>query len=123
MKTVNYPFMIDGQTMPAPSAVTPSRNYLWAQGSGRMSDGTFSGDITAKKWRVDVTWAPVSEEMAETILSLIESKAWHTVRFRSPKDNDFVTATMYAGDISTPVYSYAVEDATYETLSVSFVEQ
>lgn len=123
MTTVNYPFVVDGVTLPTPSAITPTRNYLWAQGSGRMSDGTFSGDIISKKWRLDVTWSPVSEETASQILSLIDSKAWHTVKFRSPKDNSFITATMYAGDIPTPVYSYAINHAAYESLAISFVEK
>ncbi len=121
--TVNYPFEIDGVTMPDPSEITVTRNYLFAQKSGRMSSGTFSGDIIAKKWTLQVTWTNLSEEQAASISSVIDSKTWHSVKFRSPKDNAFITCTMYSSDLPFPVYSYAVPKAAYQSLTITLVEQ
>ena len=123
MSTVNYPLEIDGVTMPDPAEITPTRNYLFAQKSGRMSNGTFSGDIIAKKWTLQVTWTNLSEEQASSISSVIDSKTWHSVKFRSPKDNAFITCTMYSSDLPFPVYSYATSDCVYQNLTITLVEQ
>ena len=121
--TVNYPLVIDGSTMPDASEMTVTRNYLFAQKSGRMSNGTFSGDIIAKKWTVQVTWTNLTEAQAASISSLIDAKTWHSVRFRSPKDNAFITCTMYSSDLPFPVYSYATPECVYQTLTITLVEQ
>ena len=121
--TVNYPLVIDGSTMPDASEMTVTRNYLFAQKSGRMSNGTFSGDIIAKKWTVQVTWTNLTEAQAASISSLIDAKTWHSVRFRSPKDNAFITCTMYSSDLPFPVYSYATSDCVYQNLTITLVEQ
>ena len=123
MSTVNYPLEIDGVTMPDPAEITPTRNYLFAQKSGRMSNGTFSGDIIAKKWTLQVTWTNLSEEQAASISSVIDSKTWHSVKFRSPKDNAFITCIMYSSDLPFPVYSYATSDCVYQNLTITLVEQ
>ena len=123
MSTVNYPLEIDGVTMPDPAEITPTRNYLFAQKSGRMSNGTFSGDIIAKKWTLQVTWTNLSEEQAASISSVIDSKTWHSVKFRSPKDNALITCTMYSSDLPFPVYSYATSDCVYQNLTITLVEQ
>lgn len=115
---------VRGIALPEPASITVSYEPLWAQGSGRMSDGTFEGDIQTYKYRIDVTWKPISGENAKKILSTVYTgNPFFDVRFKSHLTNQYITKKMYVGEAKSNVYNYAVPDAMYESLPLSFVEQ
>lgn len=114
--------IIDGVTMKEPSQIEVSRNKIWSQNSGRTQSGTFTGDVVARKMRLDVTWTPLSQEEAKAILTALEPP-FISVTFKNPRTNSFTTKTFYAGDESVSVYSYALNNVTYEGLKVSLVEK
>lgn len=114
---------VNGTALPTPSTIIPTRNRLWAQESGRTASGLFVGDIQAEKWRLDITWTALPAATVSTIMSALLSGSFLTVRFYSPLTDALITATMYAGDIPTPVYCYSLANTMYESLSVSLVER
>lgn len=115
---------VNGVALPEPSSITVDYEPLWSQGSGRMSDGNFEGDIQTIKYRVDVIWQPVSGENVKKILSTVYcGNPFLKVRFKSHISNQYVTKTMYVGEAKASVYSYAIPDAMYQSLPLSFVEQ
>lgn len=113
---------VDGNELPTPSTVSVSRNKVWSQNSGRTKSATFTGDLIAIKWRVDATWQYVSEATVKQILQSLEP-AFINVRFKNPRNNAFETKKFYGGDESLTVYNYDIEEAVYESVTVSLVEK
>lgn len=113
---------IDGVAIRDPTTISIQRNKIWSSGSGRTKSGNWAGDITNVKWRIDVSWAPLSSNDAQKIFNALEP-AYVSVTFLDPKSNTFKEKTFYGGDIALPVYNYNVEKAVYENLTVSLVEK
>lgn len=114
---------VDGVLMPTPSHITPQYNRLWTQGSGRTISGEWHGDIQAEKWRLDVTWEYLSRDAVKQLMQALLTKAFIQVKFHSPKTDSLETITCYSGDVKLPVYSYALDQITYENFNVSIVER
>ncbi|MFR7590211.1 MAG: DUF6711 family protein [Longibaculum sp.] len=113
---------IDGVDIRDPTTISISRNKMWSQGSGRTKSGNFTGDISNVKWRLDLTWSPLSKCDAKNLFDALDP-AFINVRFLNPKTNSYQTIKCYGGDMTLPVYNYNVEEAVYESLTVSLVEK
>lgn len=122
MTAIGNVLKINGVGIKDPSSITPSRNKEWSQNSGRTKSGNFVGDIAAMKWKLDLTWAPLTEDEMQTLLTALEP-AFISVRFKNPRTKSFETKTFYGGSETMVVYNYNVEEAVYENLSVSLVEK
>lgn len=122
MTAIGNVLTIDGVKVKDPSTVTPSRNKEWSQNSGRTKSGTFTGDIAAMKWRLDLTWTPLTEDEMQNLLKALEPP-FIKVRFKNPRTKSFETKTFYGGSETMVVYNYNIEEAVYENLSVSLVEK
>lgn len=113
--------VINGVVMPTPTSLTPSRNKIWSQNSGRQQNGVWAGDIIGKAWRLDVTWEPCSATDMQTILNALDP-TYIQVQFINPKTNAYTTREFYSGDESLEVYSYAMNDMMYSGITVSLVQ-
>ena len=112
---------VDGIDIPDPSSITISRNKVWSQNTGRTKSGKYVGDLAAIKWRIDATWNNISENKAQEIMSAFEP-AYVNVRFRNPKTKANTTTKFYGGDETLNVYNYDIDEAVYESVSLSIVE-
>lgn len=113
---------INGVEMIEPSSIDVSRNKIWSSGSGRTQSGKFTGDIKARKWKLDIVWKVLTKQETKDILAALEP-AFINVKFLNPRTNTFETRVFYAGDEAMPVYSYELDGITYESLKVALVEQ
>lgn len=114
---------VDDVLMPEPTAIAPKYNRLWAQESGRTASGNWVGRIQAEKWGLDVTWQYISRDDVKTLMNALLTKAYVTIKFHSPMLDKEKTITCYAGDITVPVYCYALDEIMYEDLTVTIVER
>lgn len=113
---------IDGTSVRDPTTISIQRNKMWSSGSGRTKSGNFVGDIVNVKWRIDLSWSPLSKIDAEKIFNALEPP-YIKVTFLDPKANTYKTSTFYGGDLTLPIYNYNIEEAVYENLTVSLVEK
>ena len=111
---------IDNVPMKEPFPLIITRNKIWNSNSGRTQKGTFTGDIVARKFKLDVTWTNCSK--LEEILNAL-SPSFISVTFLNPNTQASETKTFYSGDETLDVYSYVIDDVTYSTISVSLVEK
>lgn len=112
---------VDGTDIPDPTSIVISRNKIWSQNTGRTKSGKYAGDLIALKWRIDATWNNISENKAQEIMNAFEP-AYVNVRFRNPKTKANATAKFYGGDETLNVYNYDIDEAVYESVSLSIVE-
>lgn len=112
---------VDDTNIPDPTSITISRNKVWAQNTGRTKSGKYVGDLIAVKWRIDATWNNISETKAQEIINAFEP-SFVNIRFKNPKTKSFATAKFYSGDETLNVYNYEIEQAVYESVSLSIVE-
>lgn len=122
MKTTNI-VKIDGKPLPPISKLTITHNPIWSKNAGRGSDGEFVGDIVTKKYKLDIEFAPLSDEQAQYLMSVIEKTNFLSVSFKSPRTNLFITVLMYAGTPSFPVYSYVENLPRYNGVALELVEK
>lgn len=113
---------IGGAVMPPVKSLTISREPIWSSNAGRGADGTMLGDIVAQKYKLQVVFAPMSDEQAAFLDAAI-LPPFFSVQFKNPSTGEMVTKTMYAGNPSYPVYSYAEGCPRYEGVGVNLVEQ
>lgn len=117
---------VDGTQLPTPAlqGVTITENKLWSANTGRLEQtGAMAGTIVAVKRKVEIKWPPLS--MAQT--AIIKGKVSSTTAFHTLSMTDHtgtaITMTVYFGDISYKINSYAAGYQRIEDVSVSAVEQ
>lgn len=113
---------IGGRAMPKVKGLTIGREPIWSKNAGRVADGTMKGDIVAQKYKLQVTFAPMSDEQA-ALLDAALIPAFFNVKFRNPTTGQYVTKKMYAGSPTYPVYSYVDGFPRYVGVGVDLVEQ
>lgn len=122
MKTTKI-VKIEGQNLPPIESLQIDRNCIWSKTTGRGADGKMIGDRVAFKWKLNISFAPLSDEQQAFLLNLIENQAFFNVTFRSPKTGSNITIKAYAGDFKSPVYSYVDDLPRYVGAAVNLVEQ
>lgn len=115
---------IGGVAMPEPklNGLKISRNKIWSKNAGRGADGTMTGDIIALKWKLEIEFLPLTDAQMATVEAAVEP-AFFNVTFRSPKTGKNITANMYAGDLTCPVYTYVGEKPRYVGVTVNLIEK
>ena len=113
---------INGTEMPSISGLSITRERIWSKNTGRTADGVMRGDIITKKWKIQVTFTPMSDEKAKLLENAI-SPAFFDVTFLSPESGAMETVTMYAGSSLYKVYSYVDGLPRYVGNAVDLIEQ
>lgn len=113
---------IDGVVMPPIKSLTISREPIWSKNAGRGADGTMIGDIVAQKLKLQITFAPMSDEKAKLLDNAI-LPAFFSATFRNPGTGEMTTKEMYAGSPAYPVYSYVNGLPRYSGVGVNLVEK
>lgn len=93
--------------MPTPKkdGLTISKEKIWGPKTGRGSDGTMLGDLVSIKYKLQITWPPLTAAQSATIDRAV-SNAFFPVTFTDPATGGRTTITCYAGAPSYNVYSY-----------------
>lgn len=113
---------IGGKVMPPVQKLTISKEPVWSKNAGRGADGTMIGDIVARKTKLEITFVPLTDEMA-VLLDAAITPAFFSVTFKDPATGKEETKTMYAGSPAYPVYSYAAGFKRYVGTAVNLIEQ
>lgn len=102
-----------------------SHNIIWSTNAGRTLNGDFTGDIVKRKWKLVLTTIPMNQKESASFTQLVESSAFFNVQFIPPNSASgaMESITVYTDEPNWEVYSYAVENARYKSIGLSFVEQ
>lgn len=101
---------------PALEGVSESYEKIWSSNTGRVSTGSMTGDIIAKKLKLSITYPPMSKAQKNALEKAVED-AFFTVEY------DGKEYTMYAG---TPTFNaYADVDGVprYKDGAVDLIQK
>lgn len=89
----------------------------------RTAAGTMQRDRITVKRKIECEWGPLNQSDAAAILTAVSS-TFCPIVYPDPQLGK-VTKTFYAGDRTTPVYSFneKFQQMMWQGLSVNFIEQ
>lgn len=102
--------------------LTITDNIIWSSNTGRVTTGEIEGDIVAKKIKLNLTLAPMSDAEAVAYAAATDA-AFFPITFRNPKTGKTDTKTFYVGTSTYPVYSYADGLPRYVGIAADFIEK
>lgn len=104
--------------------LTITDNIIWSSNTGRVASGEMEGDIIAKKIKLNIVLAPLSDAEAVAFAKAIEPP-FFPITFRNPKTGKNETLKFYVGTPTYPVYSYAdgLLHMRYVGVSANFIEK
>lgn len=115
-------FLINGNFIQDPATLDISYEDVWSSNSGRTKSGKWTGDLVAWKWRLDVTFAPVSATTMKTLLTAV-ARSTVSVTFVNPFTDTLQTISCYPGQIKPTPYNYKANGVEYTGLSLALVER
>lgn len=113
---------LNGTVIPYVQKIEITRNPIWSSNTGRTASGKMVGDLVTQKYKLKITFSPMSDEDTVSLEAVI-SQAFFDVTFKNPTTGKMETKKMYADAPVYPVYSYADELPRYVGNAVSLVEQ
>ena len=98
---------------------------IWSTNAGRTLNANFVGDIVARKWTLDVTTRPLTQQESSLIQGLVESSPFFNVKFipTNSSDDALKTIRVYTSTPTHTVYSYNKNLVRYQSVSFSLIEQ
>ena len=98
--------------------LTVTDNIIWSRNTGRVA----SGDIIAKKIKLNIVLAPLDDKEAVAFAAAIEPP-FFPITFRNPKSGKTETLKFNVGTPTYPVYSYADGLPRYVGVAANFIEK
>lgn len=105
--------------------LTITHELVWNTKAGRTLTSTFVGRVIAKKWKLQFTTRPLSQEEASKIINLVEASDFFNVEFIPTNGSKPITRTFYVNSPTAEVYSYNgnLASTRYSSLSFNIIEQ
>ena len=105
--------------------LTITHELVWNTKAGRTLTSTFVGRVIAKKWKLQFTTRPLSQEEVSKIVNLVEASDFFDVEFIPTNETNSITRTFYVNAPSTKVYTYSdkLPNVRYESLSFNIIQQ
>jgi hypothetical protein len=115
--------VINGVNVKTPKSLSVQLSDLDGS-TTRNANGVMIRDRIAVKRKLEVEWGPLSDSEISTILTAI-SDVFFAVEFPDPQTGGQITKQMYAGDRTSPVYSFHAQfqSMKWSGLKVNFIEQ
>ena len=101
---------------PAIGGITETIEKIWSENTGRTATGKMTGDIIAKKLKLQVHYQILSN-VEKGLLDKAVGDAFFNVKYRG------TNYTMYAGTPTYPLYSTANGMPEYVGVGVDLIEQ
>ena len=116
---------INGIDMPgiALNGLTITKEPIWSGNTGRAANGRMVGDIVGYKYKLDITFIPLSAQDIAGLNSAITASPFFLASFIKPDGGAEITRSFYAGTPAYPVYSYANGKKNYVGVKLSIIEQ
>ena len=107
------------------NGLTPTHEPVWNTKAGRTLTADFVGRVIARKWKLQCTTRPLSQEEIVKIMNLLERADFFDVEFIPTNATTPITRTFYVNAPSTNVYTYSdkLPNVRYESLSFNIIEQ
>lgn len=109
----------------APSKLDIAKNKLWSEGSGRVTNGDWNGDIKARKYKFEIEVSALSQSECATILNAVDGDnvKYFTVKFIDPYSTTgaWKTVTCYCSDTTASVYNYTRNNVRYSNIRFSTI--
>ena len=105
--------------------LTVTHELVWNSKAGRTLASTVVGRVVAKKWKLQFTTRPLSQEEVSKIINLVEASDFFDVEFIPTNATTPITRPFYVNAPSTKVYTYSdkLPNVRYESLSFNIIEQ
>lgn len=105
--------------------LTITHELVWNTKAGRTLTSTFVGRVIAKKWKLQFTTRPLSQEEVSKIVNLVETSDFFDVEFIPTNGKVPITRTFYVNSPTAEVYSYnnELENVRYASLAFNIIEQ
>lgn len=110
---------IGGADMPTPSAMSPMMYDITE--AERDSTGTMHIDLVATKYKLECTWAHLTQEDMSKLLNAIKNITF-SVTFTDPESGSEKTISVYKGDRTIPVLRVKDGKTEYKDFKVNFIE-
>lgn len=110
---------IGGAEMPVPSSMSPMMYDITE--AERDSTGTMHIDLVATKYKLECTWAYLTQAQMTTILNAIKSITF-SITFTDPETGSTKTMSVYKGDRSIPILRIVNGVNEYKDFKVNFIE-
>ena len=107
-------------------SLSMSHEIIWNSKAGRGIGTKFVGRIVGRKWKLQVTTVPLSQEKSEMISNLIEKTDFFDVEFVPMNNNGaIIKRRFYTNSPTTKLYSYNLylKNIRYESLSFNIIEE
>lgn len=117
---------VDGVQLPTPMlggiSITP--NKMWSANTGRLeSSGEMAGTIVAIKQKLEIKWPPLTMEQVRLIEAAVSTLTpFHELEY-TDMAGQVKSLTVYFGDPSYTIYSYAAGVQRVNDVSVSAIEK
>lgn len=105
--------------MPTPSAMSPMIYDITE--AERDSTGTMHIDLVATKYKLECSWAYLTQEQMTHILNAINPITFN-VTFTDPKSGSDKTMNVYKGDRTIPILFIKEGKNYYKDFKVNFIE-
>lgn len=101
------------------------KGKLWSEGSGRATNGYWTGDIKARKYKLSCDIMTLTQEECATILNAVDANDYFKVKFIDPYSSigAWKEITCYASDTKISVYNYVTKRVRYKNIKFSTIER
>ena len=102
-----------------------SHEPVWNSKAGRTLTADFVGRVIKRKWKLQCTTRPLSQNDIQTIMNLLEGADFFDVEFIPTNSITPITRTFYVNAPTTKVYTYSdkLPNVRYESLSFNIIQQ
>lgn len=117
----NKVIRLNGVDTIAPSSMTVTKSDVDSN-TNRDAMGVMHRDRIAIKKKIELTWSGIKSHSDVTkIMKAIEPQTI-SVTYFDPYEGDWVTKTMYAGDVTAEVYNQANGVPVYKTIKFNLIQ-
>lgn len=107
--------------LPAPVAISVNNEIIWSSDTGRLLDGTMSGDPVAEKCTVSIKWGILTENEVKLIRSRLIA-GFFPFTFRD--DGIDITIEAYRGTLSKEQMGYIGDGIFYyRSVAVEIIQR
>ena len=122
--SVDFPFKVDGVTLPKVTEFKIDFTDVSSSNSGRTLSGKMVKELIATKVRISLKFSCVPDNVSSTILNTIKANVFQDVTYPDPKEGGKTTKSFYSGDPSITLLYYNAKDGKcYWDITINLIEE
>lgn len=107
-------------------SLSMTHEMIWNPKAGRGITAEFVGRIVDRKWKLQISTIPLSQEASNKIMGLIEASDFIDIAFIPINNNgEPITRRFYTNSPNSKVYSYSsfLNNVRYENITFNTIEK